>query len=519
MKILILFMMLFSIMGYGQPVFQKSIYNTATQYSRGNSFVIRDGGYYLLSTDYNSTVESNVLLSSMDSSGTIIESKRINTDSLTSLSGRRIIAINDSSVLVTVFVSKKVNMIYEYYTSALIYVRNDSIIWFYTLLDSTFVTEFHFSQLKYIDGNIYCGGFTKTNQNFTSNPDTTKIGFIIKLDLNGNILWNNNYGLQSNEINDFTSDMNGNLILVGHEEHLTTFGSDRYFLIFSINSSGIPMWKRRIDVLGGSLYSIINVDSTFLIGGSIFQSTDLDGILVKMESNGDIIWNRKYGNSATGDDQILHLALSNNYSFVFSDGFHRIVKVDSLGMNAVSYFVSSYPTGNLNEIQKFNSFEIAAVGYTSTSGGVYFLKTDTAIFNCTNIILNYVNNNYPLVATIDSLTFTSLTLNFTNEIHSTSNILLLDSTFCISSTSIEENIKLSNSIKVYPNPVNSTFTFFLYENNFPLYYSIYDLMGRQIVSASIKTIDETKVDVSNLNSGLYIIKVKDYNLSLKIIKN
>ncbi|MBK7969895.1 MAG: T9SS type A sorting domain-containing protein [Bacteroidetes bacterium] len=516
MKYLVQLIMLFYLPGYGQSIFQKNYNNLVSQFSHGNSFIAKDSTYLLLSTDYFFQANNNIAITEIDSVGNINTTKSFYSDSLTTLSGSKIITINDSSCLVLAHVSKQIGMTYNYFSSALIMYSNDSIIWSTFIFDSTYFREFNLSQIKFIDGAIICGGYTNLNSNFTSNTDTTITGLLIKLDMNGSVIWANNYGNQVNVISDFENYLDGGFIAIGNDEILTSSGTDIKLMIFTTDSSGVPIWKKQIDVLGGSLNTINKVESSYVIGGNIINSIDSDGLLFKLDTLGNLIWSKKFGNTSTGDDDIM-LSIANTNTIIFSSGFHRLVKVDEMGANAQSYFLSTYSTGHLLQLQLFRESEIAVIGYTQPTGKIHFLKTDTTIFSCTQTVSNYISNNYSVTLINDTLAHSAQSFNLSNLVINISNTLLSDSIFCVSATSVPE-IHNNNKIQIFPNPVHSTFKFITEPEFFPIDYSIYDLTGRLLISSRINYDFEPTIDFSDLREGIYIIKLKQSNVSLKMLK-
>ncbi len=71
------------------------------------------------------------------------------------------------------------------------------------------------------------------------------------------------------------------------------------------------------------------------------------------------------------------------------------------------------------------------------------------------------------------------------------------------------------SVSVYPNPVKNVLT--VQTNLYSVQYSVYDMTGREVLSGN-----EKEIEMSDLNSGVYIVQIKDSNgLSLysgKVIK-
>ncbi|NLK56299.1 MAG: T9SS type A sorting domain-containing protein, partial [Bacteroidales bacterium] len=68
---------------------------------------------------------------------------------------------------------------------------------------------------------------------------------------------------------------------------------------------------------------------------------------------------------------------------------------------------------------------------------------------------------------------------------------------------IEANDIVSN---IYPNPANDNVTIQL-KSNEPASITFYSILGQEVMSAILND-NQTTIDVSNLNRGLYIVKVK-----------
>lgn len=71
----------------------------------------------------------------------------------------------------------------------------------------------------------------------------------------------------------------------------------------------------------------------------------------------------------------------------------------------------------------------------------------------------------------------------------------------------------SSNFKVYPNPTNTGFVNILTEEKGLINVSVFDILGKQVVS---ETLNNNKLDVSHLNSGLYILKLSENNNSTTV---
>ncbi|WP_103191225.1 endonuclease [Formosa algae] len=106
-----------------------------------------------------------------------------------------------------------------------------------------------------------------------------------------------------------------------------------------------------------------------------------------------------------------------------------------------------------------------------------------------------------------------------NNISSTSDRVMIDDlkwTCYDAALSVEENTL--SSIKVYPNPVNSTLNIAL-PNGEATQISIYNMLGKLVISEMIQA--NTSIDTKNLQSGVYILRMTqdDATISKKLIKN
>jgi len=73
---------------------------------------------------------------------------------------------------------------------------------------------------------------------------------------------------------------------------------------------------------------------------------------------------------------------------------------------------------------------------------------------------------------------------------------------------VDEKPQLSNSLKINPNPATEKFTIETPEISHQSYLSIYDLSGHELLKQTISG-PKTVIDISNMNTGLYIVKVID----------
>ena len=84
-----------------------------------------------------------------------------------------------------------------------------------------------------------------------------------------------------------------------------------------------------------------------------------------------------------------------------------------------------------------------------------------------------------------------------------------------------DDFEQESSLKLYPNPSNSVLNIQLQSVNANGTLQVFDVLGKQILTQSITSEDISKIDVSNWDSGLYLIKIssEDGEETKRFIKN
>jgi len=162
------------------------------------------------------------------------------------------------------------------------------------------------------DEHAYCvrqtadGGYVVvgTTRSFGVGTPTYDNIWLVRTDSNGDTLWTRTYGGSSGETAysvQQTSD--GGYIIAGSTY---SFGAGQWdFYLVKTNSLGDMMWTR---TYGGSsmewAYSVqLTSDGGYVVAGSTtsFGAGSRDYYLVKTNSNGDTLWTRTYGGSASDE--------------------------------------------------------------------------------------------------------------------------------------------------------------------------------------------------------------------------
>lgn len=206
------------------------------------------------------------------------------------------------------------------------------------------------------DGGYVIAGYTLSNDNDISNNRGEEDLWIIKLDSIGNLVWEKTYGGSGRDrANAIQSTTDGGYIIAGSSESFDgdvsgNFGS-RDCWVIKIDSDGNLLWENSYG--SGSLdvanYVIQDHNEDFVIVGIISSINPIpigffDFYIVKIDPNGDIIWEKNYGGSRsefarhiqqtddkgyiiTGSSSSFDKDVSNNYG----NSDYWIIKIDEQG--------------------------------------------------------------------------------------------------------------------------------------------------------------------------------------------
>jgi uncharacterized delta-60 repeat protein len=146
-------------------------------------------------------------------------------------------------------------------------------------------------------GNIYIVG---TTQSFSEGLGDA---FIVKYDSSGNQLWNRTWGGANwDSAQDVAVDSSGNAYLAGQTMSFSIGSYDT--LLVKYDENGTQLWNRTWGGTGVDFAFGAAVDSSndiYMSGGtSSFGATDRDILILKYDSDGNVLWNATW--SEAGDD-------------------------------------------------------------------------------------------------------------------------------------------------------------------------------------------------------------------------
>ncbi len=305
---------------------------------------------------------------------------------------------------------------------------------------------------------------------------------LCKTDTSGNVLWAKSYMRPRGVLVDLAEKPNGNLIVAGITD--TTFQTPypKLFLM-ELDSYGNTVW---IKAYGDLTYKMVNFNITngwnfkpikflqtsdggmIILTSILLPGNDLDLVLMKTDSTGNIEWEIRHGYVGYNENGINFIQTPDNGYFIVGSFYHSpietgyyLLKTDSLGSVGCSENTDSIPVESL-------------------------VPTDSIVVVTDSLIL--------IVQNVASL-------------HDTTG-LPPDSLPGCFSVSLTEFYNLYYKPVAYPNPTTGTFHLKMPEgikeekNIF-----IYDLTGRE-VSSTLNTF-QTEFDFTLHAKGIYLVKVLD----------
>jgi len=184
-------------------------------------------------------------------------------------------------------------------------------------------------------GQAYLNGY------FYSESNGSEYG-VIKLATNGNVLWNKAIGgFEDDYGNGIAVDGSGNVYVTGYQES-DSFGGDDYGVI-KLDTNGNLLWQKKIGRSGADVGRGIAVDGSGNVYLNGYQSSDRYGGddygVIKLDTNGNLLWQKKIG--GTGNDQGYAIAVDGSGNvyltgvYVFRTynriSYYGVIKLDSNG--------------------------------------------------------------------------------------------------------------------------------------------------------------------------------------------
>lgn len=386
------------------------------------------------------------------------------------------------------------------------------------------------------DGGFIIGGRTGSNDGDVSSYFSSYDGWLIKLDQDGDLEWEKNYG--GNQI-DFIQEViqtpDGGYIFGGQtessDEDISTNYGEFDIWVVKIDDTGAIEWEKNFGGSYKDFFGSINLtnDNGYVITGQT-NSIDhdisenqgqFDLLVYKLDANGDIVWLDTFGGSLdewavkiieTSDGNFLIGANTDSNDGDVSEqkgnGDYWLIK---LNQNGGLLWEKTFGGSRIDRLSTFietNDSGFSIVGTSQSVDGD--IENGTTGIDCW---LLKINSNGVIEWSKNFVEFLS---EKSADIKQTS-----DNGFVIAGNVINNSwedywiMKLGpagslpqfsdNKTRIFPNPNSGSFTI---ESRKPLTVEIYNSLGREIFSKRIIP-GTNQLRVDNIESGIYMLHAID----------
>ena len=238
-------------------------------------------------------------------------------------------------------------------------------------------------------GYYVIGTYNSTNIEGISNSGGSD-AIVIKYDKNGNIIWTRTFGGNKDENPKSIFEAEDGFIVSGHYWSTDIVGLTNKGrcdgLLIKYDWDGNLIWKKSWGGNEADIFSDILVDkNNDVVVVGYFDSTDIegfpnsgddDGIILKFDSSGNIIWTKTLNRSSS--DRFMHVSLTNdNNYFVYVNSIFSDIS-ESISPNA---FIKYDQNGNIvfsnNYSSETNDFFYSL--YTMKDGSILAVGTSSSI--------------------------------------------------------------------------------------------------------------------------------------------
>jgi hypothetical protein len=370
------------------------------------------------------------------------------------------------------------------------------------------------------------GGYIITGSAKDAGSSSVGAIYLVKTDNTGIVTWSNMWGAGiGNEGKTVIQTADGGYFVGANS-------STGYFFLIKTTSTGSVTWSRanRANAMSSvALFQAIQTsDGGFALIGNAVRMSDnnIDIAFVKTNSTGVVQYWKTYGGTSIDFGMGIQEVTGGNFLAVgYTSSFGTFSDVILLRIGSTGTLTSSKTTSYVGSTYDGTMLSKTSDGlYTYASmrnDGVYLLKTDaTGITGCTSTTAAATDNTF--TAFYDNaipLTGTSTTTT-NSPTYSSTALTLVSATLCSAVVGIEEE-SLNKFISIYPNPASDNLDITIDNQlaNGEIGVKIYDLFGKLIYTKNTFTNSDTKIDVREIPSGMYLLNFfsKDASFSKRIV--
>ncbi|RFC55616.1 T9SS type A sorting domain-containing protein [Brumimicrobium aurantiacum] len=412
------------------------------------------------------------------------------------------------------------------------------------------------------DGNVLIGGFSDSwiNGNKTAPNKGLSDFWIIKIDDQGNELWQKTYGGSGNDyFSDFVEFDDGSILLVGEsysgisgDKTESSYGQNDGWIV-KIDAQGNVLWDKTIggsDDDGFISVALDENENIFVTGSSSSPISGLktedsygsmDYWVLKLDENGNVMWDRTIG--GTGIDLSSKLVYSENRLFVIGNTLSGLsgtktessrgsndIWITKLNQNGAILMDKAYGGNNVdNETNTLltESGELVMVGTSDSdiSGEVtlashnnstdfWILVNDTSDLSLKDQYKfgSDLGDYFPGVIEIEnnSLLIFGNTEGGVSGDKTVPNVGMSDFWLLELSTDLSTNNWSSeNNFTMYPNPANHFVQIDNLEKGQDYEVKVYNVIGKEVLETELNT-SNNRIDVEGFSPGIYTVTFNNH---------
>lgn len=345
-------------------------------------------------------------------------------------------------------------------------------------------------QLVPIDASIF--GIllvsSSSDGDFVSNTSTASKSFFMRLNSSGNIISNamveSADPAKANNIENIKMTSLGQFLLSGSENVSVVFGSTTYnnvdAVMALVSASGVLSWKRNYVNTSGPYFeravlSEVANDNNFIfiiVNKNNNDAQNIQNIMLKLDSNGNLL------NT---------FIISTNYNFIKYFDIHKLIS----GIMALSFT-------SINDAGPDTAFHsIQFINDTGTLNQSSSIKVNNSILNAYAYASSLLTNNDEIIS------FWTHRNAWNSTPQNGNNVWFSKWNIPINYLSLDEELEISKSIIIYPNPVSEFLNIVLPQDEKLEIIKIYNSAGQLTKIENAK-----KIDVSSFVKGKYIFEIK-----------
>ena len=244
-----------------------------------------------------------------------------------------------------------------------------------------------------IDEGYIVAGYTKSNDGDISNNYGLTDAWILKLNPNGDTIWQKTYGGSNYEVvNSIKQTTDGGYIIVGHTKsnngNISNNQGGYDAWIIKIDANGNLKWTKTFGGTNGDIANDVQqtINGEYLIAGYTFSNNgditnnygNADWWVIKLQANGNLSWQKTYGGSKNDYANCIQKTNDGHYiiaGYTFSsdgdvtnlDGNKDawIIKIDDLGNILQQTTVGTNGSEDANSILQTHDNNFLIAGYSS----------------------------------------------------------------------------------------------------------------------------------------------------------